>query len=307
MGGVRGQIRTGGDEGAKLQAESAHRAAGGALFWHRYGRPRRQRASFVRRARFRRHAARDGGGLEQRQSRPRQRRRDRARSGRAERDAAALPASRRPFERSSRSRQCRRAARRLHARGVVERRCFGRGRRDAEADVARQGARRGERSGHRKRRRQRHRSGERQRSVGLCARTQLRAHGEGAGANLGAAHGAVAWQRPKPDAVERYVCRSRSRHRQRLDLGRLLDRARCGEPARGAQALSVPLFGADHEPRLAAALRQRPGQPGARCARPRHRAAHSQRHRRAADAAGHRPVRSVCGASAATISGSTPT
>ena len=36
-----------------------------------------------------------------------------------------------------------------------------------------------------------------------------------------------------------------------------LDRARCGGPARGARPLSVPLLGADHEPRAAAALCQR--------------------------------------------------
>ncbi len=51
----------------------------------------------LRRPRLRRHAARHGGGVEQGQGRPRQRRRSRARSGRAHRDAAALPAARRPI------------------------------------------------------------------------------------------------------------------------------------------------------------------------------------------------------------------
>ena len=91
-----------------------------------------------------------------------------------------------------------------------------------------------------------------------------------------------------------HVRRSRARHRRGLDLGRLVGGVRCGEPARRARPLSVPLLGADHEPGAAAPLCQRSRQGGAYRARSGDRSADSRRHRGAADAAGfQRLVRSV--------------
>ena len=99
-----------------IARQPAHGAAAGALFRHRDGRRRRQCRSDVRRARLHRHHPRHGGGVEQGQGRPRHGRRHCARSGRTHGDAAALPASGRPLQPSSRSRQCRGASRRLRDR-----------------------------------------------------------------------------------------------------------------------------------------------------------------------------------------------
>ena len=96
------------------------------------------------------------------------------------------------------------------------------------------------------------------------------------------------------DAVGRHVRRSRSRHRRGFDLGRGLRGARCGESACRARSLSVPLLGADHEPRHAAALSQRPRERGASGARARRRRAYPRHRRCAVDAAGRqRLVRPV--------------
>ena len=71
----------------------------------------------------------------------------------------------------------------------------------------------------------------------------------------------------EPDAVERSVRRSRAGHRRGGALGRRLDRARRGDAAQGARPLSVRLLRADHQPRAAAALRQRARERGASRAR----------------------------------------
>ena len=65
MQGARGQIRSGGDQGAELQGSPPDRAAGGALFRDREGRRRRQRRGGVRHRRLCRHGARHGGRVEQ--------------------------------------------------------------------------------------------------------------------------------------------------------------------------------------------------------------------------------------------------
>ena len=112
MQGTRGQIKTGGDEGASAERQSADASAARALLRH-------CRAAFrtgggcLRHPGLRRHGPRHGGGLEQGQGRPRQWRRHRARSGGADRDLAALPADRRPELDESRPRQCRGPGRRL--------------------------------------------------------------------------------------------------------------------------------------------------------------------------------------------------
>ena len=164
-----------------------------------------------------------------------------------------------------------------------------------------------DRPGQRERRRQRRDQSQRERSGRLCGRAQLHPDGEGAGANSGTAYRQAARQGRERDVVERHVCRSRSRHRQRFDLGRLLDGARRGKLAGGARSLSVPLFGADHEPRLAAALCQRARHRGACCAwTPRPRSTSALPSRRCSRGRTP-PARSASGASAATISGSIPT
>ncbi len=201
MAGVRGQIRSGGGEGVQLASEPAERAAGRALFGHRNGRQGRHGGRLVQRARLRRHAAGHGGGLEQGQDRPRQCRHCCARSGRAQCDAAAISVAGRPLDNASRPRQCRRRAGHLHAHRDGHRRRTGRRRRHAETDAARQGARRGRGSAHGKRRRQRHGPRQRHRPVGLRAGAQLCAQRAFAGADFGAAHGAVARPGPEPDAV----------------------------------------------------------------------------------------------------------
>ncbi len=130
--------------------------------------------------------------------------------------------------------------------------------------------------------------------AGYAARTQLHTAGAAAGANPGAAHGERDRQGRKRYAVERHVRRSRAGHRQRFGLGRRVDRARCGGASRGARPLSVSLLGADHEPRAAAPLYERSRDAGACRARSQYRSAHPRHHRRVADAAGQqRLVRPV--------------
>ena len=89
-----------------------------------------------------------------------------------------------------------------------------------------------------------------------------------------APHGADRGARRERHAVERPVHRPRAGHRQRVGLGRAVDRARRRGAARGARPLSVRLHRADHQPRAAAALRQRPRQRVASRARRRRRQAH---------------------------------
>ncbi len=119
---------------------AADAGAARALFRHRQGRRRRQRDGELRYSGFRRHRARDGGGLDERQSRQGDRRRDRARSGRADRHVAALPAHRRQGRRAARARQCRGRGRRLRDHGGRRRRRQDRGR-QADAQARRQAAR----------------------------------------------------------------------------------------------------------------------------------------------------------------------
>ena len=93
--------------------QSPDRAAAVVLLGHRHRRCRRQRRRRLRHSRLRRYRPRHGGGLDQGQGRPGLDRRHRARSGGAHRHLAALPVARRPLHGASRSRQCRRPARRL--------------------------------------------------------------------------------------------------------------------------------------------------------------------------------------------------
>ena len=113
MQGTRGQIKTGGDAGAELQGSAADAKAAGALFRHRHGRRRRHRGGQFRHSGFRRHRARDGGGVDRDQARPRHHRRHRARSRGADGDPAALPAQWRPRHHEHGPRQCRGRGRRL--------------------------------------------------------------------------------------------------------------------------------------------------------------------------------------------------
>ena len=90
-------------------------------------------------------------------------------------------------------------------------------------------------------------------------------------------------------------------------LGRPVDRARRRDAAQGARPLSVRLLRADHQPRAAAALRQRARRP--------RRISRSTPRSTSASAtpssgcwrARARTARSACGRSAATTPGSTPT
>ncbi len=86
--------------------------------------------------------------------------------------------------------------------------------------------------------------------------------------DIGPVHGSGAW------------------HRQRLALRRPLHRARCGDHPEGARPLSVRLFGADHEPRHAAALCQRARGRRASGDGYRGRSAHQGCHRSVVGAAG---------------------
>ena len=103
-------------------------------------------------------------------------------------------------------------------------------------------------------------------------------------------------KRREPHPVERPVGRPRARLRRGRAVGRPVDRARCRGAAQGARPLSVRLLRADHQPRAAAALRQRAGGGGASRARHGGRPAHPRRHRPGAGAPGvGRLVRPVVG------------
>ena len=73
MQGARGQIRSGGDEGAQLQGNPPTGPPVALYSGIVNGRRRRQCGSRLRCPRLRRHASRHGGGLEQGQGRPRAR------------------------------------------------------------------------------------------------------------------------------------------------------------------------------------------------------------------------------------------
>ena len=223
MQGTRGQIRTGGDDGAPAAGQSADRAAGGALFRHRHGRRRRHRRSGVRRS-----------ATSPAPSRVMAVAWSKDKVGHATTDVtvrdpvvltATLPRFLLPGDRSSRasrSRQCRGRRPATTRIAVTQRgRCAVGSRRDAEADAARQAARRRRRAARRHRRRQRHRQG--RTSPGRRASRWNAAYAldrAAAGADSGAPHGQAAGQGREPDAVERHVRRSRARHRPRFGLGR---------------------------------------------------------------------------------------
>ena len=103
-------------------------------------------------------------------------------------------------------------------------------------------------------------------------------------------------ERRKPDADLRHVLGPGVGHRRRLAIGQHVDGAGRRDHPEGAGSLSARLFGADHQPRHAAALRQRPC--GRRASRDgqRGRSAHQGCDRPAAGAAGlERFVRAVVG------------
>ena len=124
----------------------------------------------------------------------------------------------------------------------------------------------------------------------LCARRQ------GGDADPGAALDPDAGQGREPDADAGHVLRPRARHRQRLAVGQSVDRARCRDHPEGAGSLSARLLRADHQPRDAAALCQRPRGRRASGDGYRGRSAHQGRDRPAAGASGlERFVRPVVG------------
>ena len=93
MQGVRGQIRSGGDiAGAELNGSPPAQAPLSLYSGIVHVGADGVATSPLRYSGLRRHRARDGGGLEQGQSRQGHRRCDYSRSGGADRDAAALPA-----------------------------------------------------------------------------------------------------------------------------------------------------------------------------------------------------------------------
>ena len=130
----------------------------------------------------------------------------------------------------------------------------------------------------------------------LFARARLSAQRQAGNAGSHSPHRAPAGARREPDAVERRLRRSRSRHGKRCALGRRLDRARRGGFAEGARPLSLWLHRADHQPRAAAPLCQRARERTAARARQRGRSAHPRCDRPRAGAARlERVVRAVVG------------
>ena len=124
----------------------------------------------------------------------------------------------------------------------------------------------------------------------------LRARRQGGDADFGAPLDPDAGKGREPDADVGHVLRPGVGHRQRVAVGQPVDRARCRDHPEGAGSLSARLFGADHQPRHAAALCQRPR--GGRASGDGHRgrSAHQGRDRAAVGAAGlERLVRPVVG------------
>ena len=128
-----------------------------------------------------------------------------------------------------------------------------------------------------------------------------------ANADPDAPHRARACPRRDADAVEGHVRRFRAGHRARRPVGRGLDLARRRDAAERARPLSVRLFRADHQPRGGDALHQRAGRAGQARARRRHRCSASRTPSSVCWRGRTRTARSACGRSAATIPGSTPT
>ena len=297
MQGTRGQLKTGGDAARRRAAgQPADAKAAGAVFRHRHGRRRRHRRDQFRHSGVRRHRARDGGGLDRHQARPRHDRCHGARSRGADRDIAALPAQWRSRHHEFRSRQRRRCAGRLHhqrqdlgaGEGDRQSRHHRKTRRQAaQLDVA--GAR-CRRRRHRELRR-RYQGPERaDAGAALCARRQA------GDADPGAPLDPDAGQGREPDPDLRHVLGSGAGHRRRLAVGQPVDGARCRDHPEGAGPLSLWLFGADHQPRHAAALRQRSGGRRASGDGYRGRSAHQGCDRPAAGAARlERIVRAVVG------------
>ena len=146
--------------------------------------------------------------------------------------------------------------------------------------------------------RHRHREYDRayQRPRRFCDRAQLCAGRQTGDANSCAPDRQAIGEGREPDVVERSVRRPRTRHRTRRAVGRTVERARCRGAAGGARPLSVRLLGADCQPGIAAALRQRSGVSGAPGVRHRGRSARSRVDRPAARASGlERLVRPVVG------------
>ena len=124
----------------------------------------------------------------------------------------------------------------------------------------------------------------------LCARRQA------GDANPRPSLDPYACERRKPDAHLRHVLRSGAGHGRRLAVSQPVHRARCGDHPEGSGPLSSRLFRADHQPRDAAALRQRSGGERASGDGHRNRPAHQGRHRTAVGAGGvQRLVRTVVG------------
>ena len=260
MQGTRGQIRTGGDAaGAELQGSPPTQKPlalySGIVTVGADGIRRNQ----FRHSGIRRHRARHGGGVEFDQARPRHHRRHGARSRGADGDAAALPAQRRQGHDEFRPRQCRGRARRLqHQRQDV-----GSGEGDGQSHDHREARRqaadldgagdRCRRRGHRQSRR-RHQGPERaDAGAALCARRQ------GGDAGAGAALDPDTGQGREPDADARTCSPTWCPGTGSVSLSvEPVHRARCGDHSEGAGSLSARLFRADHQPRDAAALCQRP-------------------------------------------------
>ncbi len=263
MQGTRGAIRTGGDDGGAAAGEPADPAAARALFRPRHGRPDGTAEvafdipAFAGTVRVMAVAWSEGQG------RPRHRRRDRARSGGGHRDAAALPAHRRPRQHAPRARQ-----RRRHRPATTPSRCrptarsaVG-GERDPDPAARRQAAQR----------RRRCRSPPRAVGIGTVA---VRITGPG---NFALERSYTLAAKPATQMLTRRTVRPIARGESltlsndlfadlvpgtgavALSVGpsTALDVRGAAE---GARPLSVRLLRADHQPRAAAALRQRARQP----------------------------------------------
>ena len=210
---------------------------------------------------------------------------------------------------AARPRQCRRrrpatiaspSARRVRSRSAPAR--------TQTMTARRQAAQRLLAADHGVRRRHRHGRGPRHRAERLRPRAQLHAGRQAGDAGADAAHRAAARRRARASRCRNDLFADLvPRHRQRRGLGRAIDRARRRGAAAGARPLSVRLLRADHQPRDAAALRQRTRDRAAARARHGRRPAHPRRDRAAARRGKARTARSACGRPAATMPGSTPT
>ena len=145
-------------------------------------------------------------------------------------------------------------------------------------------------------RRAEHHQNQRERAERVRARAQLRARRAAGKPDPHPPHRARARPGRNADAVERHVRRFRARHRPRRRLGRDFRLARYRHAVERTRPLSVRLFRADHQPRDGDALCQRTRHAGQARARRRHRPAHQGHHPASAGAAGfERLVRPVVG------------